>query len=89
MPKNILGLISMKNNAIPLSQLPPHKKATITAINGGFGFQRKLRIMGIREGCSIMVVSKQPFQGPLTIAVCGSQMTLGRGMASKIFVEDT
>jgi ferrous iron transport protein A len=78
----------MEKHPIPLTQLPIQKRATISSLEGGSGFQRKLRVMGIREGCSIMIVSKQPFRGPLTIAICGSQMTLGRGMASRIFVED-
>ena len=43
--------------------------------------------MGIREGQTIKLVSKQPFKGPLTITVGGSQMTLGRGMAYKILVQ--
>lgn len=43
--------------------------------------------MGIRNGKEIKVVSKQPFRGPLTVEVCGCQMTLGRGMARKIMVD--
>lgn len=77
----------MDTTNIPLTHLPTNRKAIISSIQGGNHFQRKLRVMGIREGCPIMIVSKQPFRGPLTIAICGSQMTLGRGMASRIFVE--
>ena len=72
---------------ISLSQLPKDKNARIVNVYGGHGFQRKLRVMGIREGQNIKIVSKQPFRGPLTIEVCGSQMTMGMGMAQKIFVE--
>jgi len=70
-----------------LSNIPNNKKARIVNVQGGVGFVRKLQVMGIRKGQEIKIVSKQPFKGPLTIEVCGSQMTLGRGMARKILVE--
>ena len=78
----------MDQQNISLLHFPTDKKARITCIDGGHGFQRKLQVMGIREGQEIKIVSRQPFKGPLTIKVCGSQMTLGRGMARKILVEE-
>jgi ferrous iron transport protein A len=77
----------MDKQNTPLSHLPINKKAKITSIQGGHGFQRKLCVMGIREKQEIKIISRQPFRGPLTIEVCGSQMTLGRGMAQNIMVE--
>ena len=77
----------MDKQIMPLSSLPINKKARIASIQGGYGFQRKLGIMGIREKQEIKIVSRQPFHGPLTVEICGSQMTLGRGMAQKITVE--
>ncbi|MCK4415846.1 MAG: ferrous iron transport protein A [Thermoplasmatales archaeon] len=77
----------MDKQVMPLSHLPINKKAKIVSIQGGYGFQRKLGVMGIREKQKIKIVSRQPFHGPLTIEVRGSQMTLGRGMAQKIMVE--
>ena len=71
-----------------LLHLSADKKARIIDIQGGKGIQRKLQIMGMREGQEIKIVSKQPFRGPITIKVCGSQMTLGRDMARKILVEE-
>jgi ferrous iron transport protein A len=70
-----------------LTELHENQCARISTIHGGHGFLRKLHIMGIKEGQTIKVVSKQPFRGPLTIQVCGSQMTIGRGMAQRILVE--
>ncbi len=78
----------MDQQNISLLQLPTNKKAKITSIDGGHGFQRKLQTLGIREGQEIKVVSKQPFRGPITIKVCSSQMTLGRGVARNILVEE-
>jgi len=70
-----------------LTNLSVNKKGKIIGLDGGQGFQRRLRVMGIKEGQIIRVVTKQPFRGPITIAVYGCQMTLGRGMANKITVE--
>ncbi len=77
----------MEEHHVPLSSIPNHKTVRIKKIIGGHEFQRKMRVMGIRDGQIIVILSKQPFQGPLTIAVCGCHMTLGRGMAQKIIVE--
>lgn len=77
----------MISQAISLADLPTNTHAKITEIQGGKGFQHKLQVMGIREGCLIKTLTKQPFKGPLTIQVCGTHLTLGRGMARKIHVE--
>ncbi len=77
----------MSTQIIPLTDVPLYKTARIQSIRGGFGLQRKLRVMGIREGERIKLLSRQPLRGPLTIHVCGCQMTLGRGMARHILVE--
>jgi ferrous iron transport protein A len=77
----------MSGKKIPLTKLPINTKGKIIGLDGGQGFQRRLRVMGIKEGQIIRIVTKQPFRGPLTIAVFGCQMTLGRGMANKITVE--
>jgi ferrous iron transport protein A len=44
--------------------------------------------MSLIEGKIVEVVSKQPFRGPLTISIGNCKMTIGRGMAHKIFVEE-
>jgi ferrous iron transport protein A len=78
----------MGENRIQLTYLTPRKKAKIVSLEGGQGFQRKLRAMGIREGATITIISKQPFRGPITIKIGSCQTTLGRGMANKILVEE-
>ena len=72
---------------VALSDLPNRSKARILEVKGGAHFQQRLTVMGIRKGQIITLVSKQPFRGPITIQLYGSQMTLGRGMARKIMVE--
>ena len=78
----------MDQQNISLLQLPTNKKGKITSVSGGYGLQRKLQTLGIREGQEVKILSRQPFRGPLTIKVCGSQITLGRGIARRILVEE-
>jgi ferrous iron transport protein A len=77
----------MIHQTTTLKNLLEGKKGKIIAVDGGHGFQRKLRAMGIREGQTVTIVSRQPFRGPITIMVGSCQMTLGRGMTQKIIVE--
>ena len=55
---------------------------------GVHGLRKRLNVLGIREGQIVRICSKQPFMGPITISVGNCQMTLGRGMAHKIIVEE-
>ncbi len=72
---------------IPLINLPKGKEAKIINLEGGHIFQRKLRLLGIREDKIIKVLITQPFYGPLVVEVGRNKITLGRGMASRIFVK--
>lgn len=78
----------MHEKGIPLAHLKKDKTGRIIQIHGGQGFRKRLNAMGIREGQLIKIVSKQPLMGPLTFSVGNSQMTMGRGMAHKIIVEE-
>ena len=78
----------MGKKLIQLPYLSPRKKAKIISLEGGQVFQKKLRVMGIREGAIITIISKQPFRGPITVKIRDYQITLGRGMTNKIFVEE-
>jgi len=71
-----------------LAHLRTGKKAKIVSINGGGNFLRKMCVMGLREGQTIEVVSRQPFMGPMTISFGNCKITIGRGMAHKIIVEE-
>jgi ferrous iron transport protein A len=81
-------VIIINSQHISLTDLPANKRAKIISVGGGYGLQRKLNTLGIRMGQEVQILSRQPFRGPLTIKVCGSQITLGRGMARKILVEE-
>ena len=90
----------MNRKEIPLVHLKKGKTGRIIYIHEGHhggphgrhhghhGFKKRLNVLGIREGQIVRILSKQPFMGPLTIAVGSSHMTIGRGMAHKIIVEE-
>ena len=53
----------------------------------GWGFEKRLMDMGLTPGTRVTVVKSCPFRGPVEIAVRGSRLALGRGMADRVFVE--
>lgn len=77
----------MDKQTTVLARLPLKNKARIVSMEGGRNFNQRMQVMGIREGQIIEIVSKQPFMGPLTIAINNHKVTIGRGMAHKIVVE--
>lgn len=70
----------------PITNLKAGEEAVIIGLVGSYGFQRKLRTMGIIEGKTIKVLAKQPFSGPLVVEIDGRKTTIGRGMAQRIIV---
>lgn len=72
---------------IPLINIPIRKKAKIISLKGGNRFLRKLRLLGIKEGKIVKILTVQPFYGPLVIEVERNKIALGREMARRIFVE--
>ena len=48
---------------------------------------RYLGSMGLRPGATLMVLARQPFQGPITLDVDGHECLIGHELAQSIFVE--
>ncbi|MBW2974987.1 ferrous iron transport protein A [Candidatus Woesearchaeota archaeon] len=71
---------------MPLSQLGKGRSAVIKKIIGGSGFKRKISSLGLRIGKKVMIMSSQPFRGPLVVKVDCIGIAIGRGMANKIIV---
>ena len=91
----------MNKKIIALANLPIGKQAKIISIIsghhgrhhrgknfGGCNLNHRMGVMGVRKGQIIEVISKQPFFGPITISIGKCKMTIGRGMAHKILVEE-
>ncbi|MCK4928221.1 MAG: ferrous iron transport protein A [Methanosarcinales archaeon] len=70
-----------------LTDLQQEQKARIVRLDGGYGFQRKMRSRGIREGKNVEVLTRQPGGGPIVISIENKKTAIGRGMAGKVIVE--
>ncbi|GAB6182286.1 FeoA family protein [Thermodesulfovibrio hydrogeniphilus] len=64
------------------------KRVKIIKISGGRGIRQHLQCLGIHIG-DIVTLKKTSFLGgPILLEVNGSQVALGKGVASKIEVEE-
>ena len=71
--------------AFPLAMASAGERGVVTAIRGSAGMERRLVSMGIRPGAEIVVLnSGRP--GPFLVAVQGTRVALGHGMAHRIMV---
>ncbi len=70
---------------VPLSNLAPGTRAVVREIRAGRGLTRRLMEMGLLPGSEVTVLFNSA--GPLLISVRGVTLSLGRGIASKIFVQ--
>lgn len=77
----------MMNMEKTLAIMAQDESGTISRLEGGEEFKRKLRNIGIREGKRVTLVTKQYFGGPVVLKVDGRETSIGRGMARRIFVD--
>jgi DtxR family Mn-dependent transcriptional regulator len=76
-----------KENLIALSELKEGQCGRVFFIRGGHNVLQRLLDMGLTPSTSISVIKAAPFDGPVQISVRGSRLALGRGIASKVFVD--
>jgi ferrous iron transport protein A len=74
---------------ITLDQVNENRKAEVIDIQGGQGIRQRLSQMGIHPGDTITILRYGALRGPILIEIHGSQVALGRGIASRIIVEET
>ena len=70
-----------------LSEIEGGKKVIVAEIIGGKGARERLSNHGISVG-TIVYVKRNPSEGPLLLEVHGNEEELGRGVASKVQVEE-
>lgn len=75
--------MKIRSNNINLAQVRPGESARIVEIGGGHGIRQKLQLRGLFEGGIVRVISTN---GPVTVEVDRSIISIGRGMAQKIRV---
>ena len=76
-----------RENLIALSELKAGQSGKISFIRGGHNILQRLLDMGLTPSTKITLQKVAPFEGPIEISVRGSKLALGRGIASKVFVE--
>jgi DtxR family Mn-dependent transcriptional regulator len=78
-----------KENLIALSELKAGQSGKIHFIRGGHTVLQRLLDMGLTPSTKITLLKTAPFDGPIEVSVRGSKLAIGRGIASKVFVEPT
>jgi len=71
-----------------LDQIFENSKAKVIDVRGGGRIRQRLSQMGIHPGDMITILRYGALRGPILIEIHGSQVALGRGIASKIIVEE-
>lgn len=71
-----------------LDRVPPGKVVKVLAIGGGRGLRQRLLRLGIQPGEEIKVLRSAPLSGPLMVEGKGGVFVIGRGMASRVLVEE-
>ncbi len=69
-----------------LLTLKDGQNGEVTELTGGREFKDRMSTLGIREKTRVRMIAKQPLGGPVVVKAGNTQITLGRGMASKIMV---
>lgn len=70
---------------MPLSFVKPGERVRIEAINSSGPFRCRLSEMGLIPGEEVEVIANSS-KGPFILAVKGSRVILGRGMAHRVLV---
>ena len=71
---------------VPLSTVPPGRRATVVVLSGGMEFQSRLVNMGLNVGSMIEVIHNSRYGGPTLVATGESRLGVGYGMARRIMV---
>jgi ferrous iron transport protein A len=77
----------MQKRRLALSMMKNMQSGIVVAINGGRGMCKKLEALGIRVGAGIKKKSALIGSGPVIVLVGNTEIAIGYGMASRIFVE--
>ena len=75
------------HNLVATSSLKQGQRGRISFIRGGYNVLQRLLDMGLTPGTEICVARVGPLGGPVELSVRGSKLALGKGVASKVFVE--
>jgi ferrous iron transport protein A len=71
-----------------LDKVYENRRSQVIDIQGGQRIRQRLGQMGIHPGDIITILRYGALRGPILIEIHGSQVALGRGIASKVIVEE-
>ena len=71
---------------MPLTMVSEGGRAVLRSIEGGRQLRGRLAALGLLPGSELEVVQNSG-HGPFVVAVKGSRVVIGRGMADRIVVE--
>jgi len=71
---------------MPLTMIREGSKAVLRSVEGGRQLCSRLAALGLLPGVELEVIQNSG-HGPFVIAVKGSRIVIGRGMAERIAVE--
>jgi DtxR family transcriptional regulator, Mn-dependent transcriptional regulator len=81
------GCIGNIEDVVPLSEMKTGGKGKIVLIRGGCDSSKRLTDLGLTPGTEIEVSRSSSRAGPVELILRSSCLAVGRGVASKIFVE--
>jgi ferrous iron transport protein A len=76
----------LESNGVPLSSLCPGEQGVVVGMDGGRNVLCRMTSLGFTPGVEVAVVQNHGW-GPLIARVRASCVALGRGEASRIYVE--
>lgn len=71
---------------MPLTMIREGNRAVLRSIDGGRQMRGRLAALGLLPGTELEVVQNSG-KGPFIVAVRGSRIVIGRGMAARILVD--
>ena len=74
-------------NRIAISNLEKGQRGKISLIRGGYTLLTRLLDMGLKPGTEICAVRVTTPSGPVEVSVGSSKIVVGKGIASKVFVD--
>jgi Fe2+ transport system protein FeoA len=72
---------------MPLDIVPAGRTVVLRRVNAGKGLTARLAAMGLVPGASVHV-HRNDRNGPVVLGVADSRVMLGRGMSSKVSVQE-
>jgi DtxR family Mn-dependent transcriptional regulator len=74
-------------NRVPIESLKQGQCGKISLIRGGYNALRRLSDMGLKPGTRICAIRVVPPSGPVEVSAGNAKLIIGKGIASKVFVD--